>query len=108
MVSYQEFKNRVLAESAMTEAEFKASINELEKEVAVSQLREIRKQAGLTQVQVANKLGVTPIRISQIENGDLDKVNVSTLRNYLNQLGAELTLVAKLAGREFQLPLGDK
>lgn len=105
MVSYQEYKDRVLAESGMTEAEFEASIKTLEKEVAVSQLREIRKQAGLTQVQVANKLGVTPIRISQIENGDLDKVNVSTLRNYLSQLGAELTLVAKLDGREFQLPL---
>lgn len=106
MVSYQEFKDRVLAGSGMSEAEFEASINDLEKEVAVSQLREIRRQAGLTQVQVAKKLGVTAIRISQIENGDLEKVNVSTLRNYLNQLGAELSLVAKVAGREFQLPLG--
>lgn len=53
MVSYQEFKDRVLAGSGMSEAEFEASINDLEKEVAVSQLREIRRQAGLTQVQVA-------------------------------------------------------
>jgi DNA-binding XRE family transcriptional regulator len=108
MVSYQEFKDRVLAESGMSEAEFEASIKTLEKEVAVSQLREIRKQAGMTQVQVAKKLGVTAIRISQIETGDLEKVNVSTLRNYLNQLGAELSLVAKVAGREFHLPLSDK
>ncbi|MEV4497059.1 helix-turn-helix transcriptional regulator [Micromonospora arborensis] len=43
---------------------------------------EERKRLGLTQRQVAELMGVTPGRVSQIENGDLDADEVATLSRY--------------------------
>jgi len=67
------------------------------------QLADLRKCAGFTQQQLASRLQVTPIRISQIENGDLGKQNVSTLTNYLSAVGAELRMSVNFAGSTFDL-----
>ena len=49
-------------------------------EVRVYQLRELREQAGLTQAQVAERIGVGQRQVSQIESGDLDNSKISTIR----------------------------
>jgi Predicted transcriptional regulators len=56
-------------------------------------LAEERKRLGLTQRQVADLMGVTPGRISQIENGDLDANEVTTLSRYAQALGARLRII---------------
>jgi DNA-binding XRE family transcriptional regulator len=56
-------------------------------------LAEERKRLGLTQRQVAEIMGVTPGRISQIENGDLDVNEVATLRRYAQALGARMRII---------------
>ncbi|MDG4802800.1 XRE family transcriptional regulator [Micromonospora sp. WMMD980] len=56
-------------------------------------LAEERKRLGLTQRQVAEIMGVTPGRVSQIENGDLDVNEVATLSRYANALGARLRII---------------
>ncbi|WP_433531576.1 helix-turn-helix domain-containing protein [Micromonospora sp. CA-263727] len=56
-------------------------------------LAEERKRLGLTQRQVADFMGVTPGRVSQIENGDLDVNEVATLSRYANALGARLRII---------------
>jgi DNA-binding XRE family transcriptional regulator len=56
-------------------------------------LSEERKRLGLTQREVAELMGVTPGRVSQIENGDLDVNEVATLARYAQALGARLRII---------------
>ena len=61
--------------------------------VSAFHLAEERKRLGLTQRQVADLMGVTPGRVSQIENGDLDANEVATLSRYARALGARMRIV---------------
>lgn len=56
-------------------------------------LAEERKRRGLTQRQVADTMGVTPGRVSQIENGDLDANEVATLARYAKALGGRMRII---------------
>jgi len=55
------------------------------------ELSELRKSVGLTQAEVANALGVSQARVSQIEHGQIDSLD--TLRAYADVLGAEVSIV---------------
>jgi DNA-binding XRE family transcriptional regulator len=70
------------AERARTEAWVKAF-----------HLAEERKRLGLTQRDVAKAMGVTPGRVSQIENGDLEVNEVATLSRYAQALGGRLRIM---------------
>lgn len=61
--------------------------------VTAFHLAEERKRLGLTQREVADLMGVTPGRVSQIENGDLDVNEVATLSRYARALGARMRIV---------------
>lgn len=61
--------------------------------VSAYHLAEERKRLGLTQKQVAELMGVTPGRVSQIERGDLDVNEVATLSRYAQALGAKLRII---------------
>ncbi|MGI5179584.1 helix-turn-helix domain-containing protein [Dactylosporangium sp. CA-152071] len=61
--------------------------------VSAFHLAEERKRLGLTQREVADLMGVTPGRVSQIENGDLDVNEVATLSRYAQALGARLRII---------------
>jgi len=56
-------------------------------QVRAHRLAEMRKRRGLTQRQVAQAMGVTVGRVSQIENGELDTNEVATLSRYARALG---------------------
>ncbi|WP_416211452.1 helix-turn-helix domain-containing protein [Frankia sp. Cas3] len=56
-------------------------------------LAEERKPPGLTQRQIAELMGVSPGRVSPIENGDLDVNEVATLRRYARALGARMRII---------------
>jgi transcriptional regulator with XRE-family HTH domain len=56
-------------------------------------LAEERKRLGLTQREVADLMGVTPGRVSQIENGDLEANEVATLGRYARALGARMRII---------------
>ena len=49
-------------------------------QIEAYELAEIRKQAGLTQVQLAESMGVSQKRISEIEHGRAGAIKLSTLR----------------------------
>jgi ribosome-binding protein aMBF1 (putative translation factor) len=53
-------------------------------------MRERREQLGLTQAQVAAKLGMSQARVSQIEHGEIH--NLGTIHTYAAALGARVTL----------------
>ncbi|WP_093406612.1 helix-turn-helix domain-containing protein [Micromonospora sediminimaris] len=56
--------------------------------ISAFHLAEERKRLGLAQRQVAELTGVTPGRVSQIENGDLEANEVASLSRYARALGA--------------------
>ncbi len=63
-------------------------------EVSGTQLAELRRQAGLTQVQLADATGLTQARISQIEHGK--DVSLDILRAYITGLGGQVEIVARI------------
>ncbi|MFG3440960.1 helix-turn-helix domain-containing protein [Nonomuraea sp. NPDC047897] len=65
---------------------------ELDAYVAGHHLRELRKAIGKTQAEVAQILGVSQSRISQIENGNIEAMELETLRAYAVALGGHLDI----------------
>ena len=56
------------------------------------QLVEARQQAGLTQEQMANRLGVSQAQVSRIEKEGYDAYTLTTLRRYIDALGKGFSL----------------
>ncbi|ORT61749.1 helix-turn-helix domain-containing protein [Streptomyces sp. CB03238] len=57
------------------------------------ELAGLRRSAGLTQADVAASLGVSQARVSQIEHGQVDSLDV--LRAYAAALGGEVSVVVR-------------
>lgn len=70
----------------------------LEAEITAYRLAEIRKDQRLTQTAVANEMGVSQKRISEIESAELARTEVSTIGRYVEALGGHLRLVADFPG----------
>ncbi|GAA2725597.1 helix-turn-helix transcriptional regulator [Actinocorallia aurantiaca] len=64
----------------------------LDAQVAGYHLKELRKALGKTQGEVAQVLGVSQARVSQIENGDIEAMELETLRAYAAALGGHLDI----------------
>jgi predicted XRE-type DNA-binding protein len=77
-------------------AEFRA---EMEAEIAAYRLAEIRKEQALTQHDVADAMGVSQKRVSEIESADLARTEVSTIRRYIEALGGHVRIVADFPGQ---------
>ncbi|GAA2385648.1 helix-turn-helix domain-containing protein [Nonomuraea africana] len=58
--------------------------------VAGYHLKELRKSVGKTQAEVAAALGISQARVSQIENGDLESMELETIRAYAAALGGHV------------------
>ena len=63
-------------------------------------LAEVRKRKHVTQVEVAEEMGITQARVSKIERGQIARSEVDTLASYVRALGGTLQLVANF-GDEF-------
>ncbi len=66
-------------------------------------LSEVREGFGLSQTAVAERLQVSQSRVSRIERGDLDHMQVATLRAFVRALGGELELAARLGDERIVL-----
>lgn len=64
-------------------------------------MAEMRKRRGPTQRQVAQAMGVTVGRVSQIENGE--PAGIDVLDRYGSALGGDLQLVANFADKQVKL-----
>lgn len=56
-------------------------------------LRALRRQSYMTQQDVAQCLGVSQRRVSEIERADIDSLRVSTLQRYINAIGGNLRVI---------------
>lgn len=61
------------------------------KQSIISQLRALRKQRGMTQKELAEKIGQTQQRVAEIESGEFSP-SLETLKPILKALNAELLL----------------
>ena len=64
-------------------------------------LAEIRKHVGLTQNQLADKLGIKQPTLSRLESQD--DMYVSTLRRLIEALGGKMEIVIHLPGGDIRL-----
>ena len=64
------------------------------------QLAQLRKNAGLTQAQVAALMGVTQARVSQIEHGKITEVDA--VRGYVEALGGTVDVIARVGSATAQ------
>jgi transcriptional regulator with XRE-family HTH domain len=64
-------------------------------------LAEMRKRRGLTQEQVAARMGVSVARVSQIEGGDVSTQDV--LNRFITALGGTLKLIADFGDEQLKI-----
>ena len=91
--SYQEWRDNLLADP-----EFCALYEEeaAKKELWLH-LVEARQQAGLTQEQMAERLGVTQSQVARIEKKGYESYTLTTLRRYVQALGQDYRLEVTIA-----------
>jgi DNA-binding XRE family transcriptional regulator len=86
--AYQDWRNKFLSDP-----EHRAIYEE---EAAKSelwlQLVEARQKAGLTQVEMAERLGVSQAQVARIEKRGYDAYTLNTLRRYVTALGEGFSL----------------
>jgi predicted XRE-type DNA-binding protein len=78
---------------ALDSAEERAQrVEQLRRELALRRLVEQRKRAGLRQVDVAERMGVSKARVSHIEHGAV--ATIELLARYLEAIGGRLEITA--------------
>lgn len=78
-------------------------VSAVEAKVSGYLLRQLRKGQGLSQEQLAERMGVSQRRVSAIERGEVDRTEVATIRTYVTALGGELELIARIGGTTTQI-----
>jgi DNA-binding XRE family transcriptional regulator len=79
-------------------AKAQARAKEMQAEMLLAQLRRLE---GVTQVELADKLGVKQPAISQLEQAD--DMQISTLQRIVKALGGVLEITVRLPGGEYRL-----
>lgn len=85
---YEEWRQRLLADPE-TRAIYQ---EEAAKKELWLQLVEARQAAGLTQTQMAERLGVSQSQVARIEKRGYDTYTLKTLRRYIDALGEGFSL----------------
>jgi DNA-binding XRE family transcriptional regulator len=80
---------------------FEQEVRQLGEEAQGWRLTEMRQRRGLTQAQVADRMGVSVARISQIEKGDVSTREV--LDRYVAALGGTLKLIADFGDEQLKV-----
>jgi DNA-binding XRE family transcriptional regulator len=80
---------------------FDAAVGQMLDEARGWRLGDMRKRRGLTQEQVATRMGVSVARVSQIEGGDVSTQEV--LNRYVSALGGTLKLIADFGDEQLKV-----
>jgi predicted XRE-type DNA-binding protein len=78
-----------------TEADRAAGQRHLDDEIRAWHLADVRRNRSLTQREVADAMGVSGPRVSDVERGKLDVVSIAVLRAYVEALGGRLKVTAE-------------
>lgn len=90
-----EATRRAAGHPIRTDAERAAGQRRLDDEIHAWHLAEVRRNRALTQREVADAMGVSGPRVSDVERGNLDVVSVAVLRAYVEALGGRLRVTAE-------------
>ncbi len=86
---------RAAGHHVRTDAERAVGQRRLDDEIRAWHLAEIRRNRSLTQREIAETMGVSGPRVSDVERGDLEVVSVAVLRSYVEALGGKLKITAE-------------
>lgn len=92
-----------LAKRGITDEQMESARRATREYVSAYALREARKEVGMTQVELADAMGVSQNRVSRMERGDLATMSLDAICRYVEALGGEVSLVAELPGRRIPL-----
>jgi predicted XRE-type DNA-binding protein len=70
-------------------------------------LAQLRQEVGLSQAEIAGRMGISQPRVSQLESGDVGQMEVDTLSRYIMALGGRLQLVADFADHQVNVSTGE-
>src|SRR5699024_3605561 len=98
-LSYEE----PLAKYPVDRAEIDRHKERMLAEVRAYRLRALREQAGVTQAQLAERIGVGQRQVSKIESGDLDNAKIGTIRRYLEAVGGGLAVEYVMGDQRVQV-----
>jgi len=82
-----------------TDADLKRKVEEYLNEMMIEQkLAVLRRERGMTQAQLAKRLGVSQPHIAKLEAGRAKNIELRTLCRWATALGAKLTVDVVLSG----------
>ncbi len=93
----------LLRERPVNRAAVDAHKKRMIEEVRAYRLRELREALSLTQVQLASRLHVSQNRVSRLEQGDIERAQVGTLRKYVEALGGTLRVEIEYGDERIQI-----
>jgi len=94
-----------LVAAGVPRAEIEDGARRMLAETRGARLAELRKDAGLGQREIAEAMGVSIARVSQIEHGEVTSFEV--IARYVEALGGRLELVADFGDRTMRLPVSE-
>jgi len=90
--SYEEYRDQLLADPESR----RLYEEEAAKKELWLQLVEARQAAGLTQAQLAKRLGVAQAQVARLEKRGYDAYTLTSLRRYVHALGDHFTIEVKI------------
>lgn len=105
--NWRDVRADAIKSGRVTEESIVAARRKQDRRVLAYRLQQIRKGLDLTQEEIAETMAITQSRVSKIERGDIDHVELATLRGYVAALGGHLRMTADFDGGEVQIALPD-
>ena len=105
MIPWEQVHAEALESGQVTQDSLTRAQIEQDAHVAGYRLAELRGKTGITQTQLAEKMGVSQARISAMERGDVDRLTVASVRAYITALGGTVTIVVSLDDTDVTLRL---
>lgn len=96
--TWDEFEAEATAAGRIDEDAVEGHREQIRAEQRAHRLAEIRRERGLTQIQVAEHMRVSQRRVSAVERGQLDRTEVGTVISYVEALGGRVEVVADFGG----------
>ncbi len=106
MVATEQWKRvreQAVEDGLLDESAVRIEESRLRGEVRMHRLAEIRESLGLTQQALATLMGASQARVSQIERGELESTELSTLRRYLRELGVDVEVTVRVGDDRLQI-----
>jgi DNA-binding transcriptional regulator YiaG len=105
MVPWEQVRAEAIASGQVTEDDISQARTEQDAYVAGYRLAELRGSGGMTQVELANGMGVSQARVSAMERGEVESLTVASVRAYITALGGSVRIVASLDDLDVTLRL---